>query len=82
MHNILLFFLFVEDPSNGFEAAPQYFERNNVLVVNYALHADYQALHRLHIQKAHKVVQFLTYFRDGAYTAMIQEEPKGHGKCS
>ena len=76
--------MFVEDPSNGFEAssfwgsictAPQYFERNNVLVVNYALHADYQALHRLHIQKAHKVVQFLTYFRDGAYTAMIQEEP-------
>ena len=36
--------MFVEDPSNGFEAAPQYFERNNVLVVNYALHADYQVL--------------------------------------
>ena len=66
----------------GDQFAQLHSTHNNVLVVNYALHADYQALHRLHIQKAHKVVQFLTYFRDGAYTAMIQEKPKGHGKCS
>ena len=27
-----------------------------------------------------KLFNFLTYFRDGAYTTTIQEEPKGHGK--